>query len=133
MKKRSVFLVTSVLVLCVLCLTGCSKYSSSYSAVGLVHSNTSEEAFMSFSSFEGTMVFQLSADDDDDRINGSAALESGSLTVYVDDGTVKQEWFSLHAGERFSLSGTPHGRGTVYIIVETQEKCGNGRLEFEMD
>lgn len=55
--KRTFSMIASLIIL--LLLTGCGKYSSSYKAIGFVHSNSSTSAKMSFYSLDGTMVFKL--------------------------------------------------------------------------
>ena len=111
-------------------LSGC--YSSSYDAVGFVHSNTPHEADMSFYKFDGRIVYRLTSE------SGSAAklsytgkLESGSLEVSLDtDGELKH-LCSLKAGEQLDSSVTlPEDTG-IYVIVETNGGCENGSLTFE--
>ena len=114
-------------------LTGCGKYVSHYSAVGHVYSNHDESAWMSFVELEGTEVFELKCKSGETaRIGYSGKLESGNLSVYYDCGGEKKELFSLHAGDDIQSAGGVLSEDTVYIIVETSEKCGNGSLDFEI-
>ncbi|MGN1100325.1 MAG: hypothetical protein ACI4S9_08245 [Christensenellales bacterium] len=133
MKKRllkalTVALFTSLL----LTFCGCSGYSSSYRAVAFVHSNTTKSAFMSFSSFEGSMVFKLKCESEDEKITYSAKLDGGSAKVYYDCNGTKTELFSVDSGDEISDIGGTLQKGTVYIIVETSETCRNGRFDFEV-
>lgn len=114
-------------------LTGCGKYVSSYSAVAFAHSNERDSAWMSFLSFNGSQVFKLKCESDNEAaIQYSGKLESGSLSVYYDCGGEKKELFSLQAGDDILSTGGELPEDTVYIIVETSEKCGNGSLSFEI-
>ena len=111
-------------------LAGCGKHSSKYKAVGFVHSNETKEAFMSFYSFEGRMVFKLKPSGEGD-IKYSAKLEEGNATVYYDWLGTKSELFSVSAGDEIASSGGYVEAGTVYIIVETDGECMNGDFRFE--
>ena len=130
--KRAV----AVLVLAALMLAFVSScgYVSHYRAVAFVHSNTRTEVYMSFFSFEGTMVFKLKCDVDGGTVNYSANLESGSARVWIDCGNGKTELFAIGAGgEMHSFGGEPEKGATVYVIVETDGKCGNGSFSFTLD
>ena len=119
-------------VICLLALTGCGKYVSSYKAVGFVHSNTSKSAFMNFYSFDGKMVFQLKSSGEGE-LQYSASLESGSATIYYDYNDVKTELCTIEAGNAVDSHGGYVEAGTVYIIVETDGKCENGEFTFSVE
>ena len=88
---------------------------------------------MSFVEFEGTEVFKLKCKSKDQAIIVySGKLEAGSLTVYYDCGGTKTELFSLQSGEDIQSAGGYLPKDTIYIIVETSEKCSNGNLSFEV-
>ena len=59
MKKGAIILLAAVLLLSVLCLSSCSKYTSKYKAIGFVHSNSPDSSFMIFHEFEGTMAAKM--------------------------------------------------------------------------
>ena len=130
MKKKAL-----ALLLAFLCfLSGCGGYASKYSAVGFVHSNTSDAAFMEFYRFEGTMVFRLKCRDAAaETIRCSGRLESGSAAVSYDCGGGKTELFAIGAGEEIESAVGQLAAGTVYIIVETSGACENGAFRFEID
>lgn len=109
------------------------KYASHFSATLLVTSNDSNSARMSFSSFNGTKVFKVKVKDEDSVIRYSGELETGSITVYYDNDGTKEEWFTMQAGE--SVEGTLDNlsKGKCYIIVETDGKCKDGKLSFEVE
>jgi len=129
MKKIVILLVSAMLALF---LAGCGKYVSSYKALGFVHSNKSDSAYMSFASFEGRMVFRLKSSGEGD-LKYSARLESGSAVVYYDFYGDKQELFSISGGEEADSRGGYVEAGTVYIIVETDGSCQNGEFRFSLD
>ena len=132
MKKLFRFLSLACLALL---LAGCSKYVSKYSAVGFVHSNSARSAFMSFHQFEGTMVFKLKAPGGQAaQLDYSARLESGSAIVYLDAAGTKIELFSLRGGDEIAASAAQiNGEKTIYVIVETDGKCENGELHFDLN
>ena len=117
-----------------LLMTACGGYSSSYKAVGFVHSNTSDSAFMSFYQFEGTMVFKLKVKNADKmKLVYNAKLEEGDMKVYYDFNGTKTEWFSLKSSDESASSEGVEVSGTVYIIVETNGECLNGNLDFKLE
>ena len=129
-KARSVLL--AVLFLAVI-LVGCGKYSSHYFAVGHAYSNDSGSAWMSFVEFEGTEVFRLKCKSKNQaEIVYSGKLETGSLTVYCDCGGTKEELFSLQSGDDIQSAGGHLPEDTIYIVIETSEKCRNGNLRFRV-
>ena len=131
MRRTALPAALALILAAALCFTGCGKYLSSYSAFGLVYSNTSDSAFMRFSSFEGTKAFNMECTGESGgRVTYSAKLGSGSAVVFIDNDGTKTELFSVSAGEE-AVSGTFElNRGPVYIIVETDGKCGDGDLNF---
>ena len=119
-------------IICLLSLTGCGKYVSSYKAVGFVHSNTSKSAFMDFISFDGRMVFTLKSSGEGE-LKYSATLESGSAAIYYDYLDTKTELCTVNAGDAIDSNGGYIEAGTVYIIVETDGKCENGEFTFSVE
>ena len=117
-------------IVLLLCLTGCSDTISSYKAIGFVHSNTSKSASMSFYSFDGRMVFEIKTSG---KITCSGTLESGSATVYCGNKETKKELFTINAGEEIEAHAEDVESGTVYIIVQTDGKCMNGRFDFKAE
>ena len=131
MRKTVFFLLLALMLL--LCLTGCSRYSSHYSAMILVHSNTTDSSYMSFSSFNGTKTFKMNCKSaSGGLLEYSAKLESGSATVYYDHDGNKTELFSIRGGEEIASTAVPVSQGPVYVIVETNEKCKEGKFDFNL-
>ena len=135
MKKQftRVFSAAVIAVLLLFTLSGCNGYVSHYKAVAFVHTNTSKNASMSFSSFEGTMVFVLKCDSADEKINCSATLENGSASVFYDCNGTKTELFSVSSGDDINEAGGVLQKGTVHIIVEIPEGGQNGRFVFGIE
>jgi len=129
---KSIVLLVMVLAAAVSLAACGSGYTSHFTATVLVHSNDSNSAKMSFSSFKGTMVFKVKVKDEGSVIRYSGKLESGSITVYYDDAGTKEEWFTLQAGEPVEGTLENPGKGKVYIIIETDGKCEEGKLTFEV-
>lgn len=132
--KKQVYtaLIAAVMALLLLTLSGCNSYTSHYKAVAFVHANTTESASMSFSSFEGTMVFRLKCESADEKINYSAKLERGSAKVFYDCNGTKTELFSVKGGDEINETGGVLQKGTVYMIVEMSEAGQNGRFNFDL-
>jgi hypothetical protein len=131
MRKRFMRVAGLLILAALLALAaaGC-RYSSSYRATMLVRTNGPDTASMSFSTFDGRMVFKLNGPG---QIRYAAQLEKGRATVYADDGGGKTECFSIGAGETAgSAAGTWDG-GTVYVVVETDGVCEEGSFTFEME
>ena len=137
-KKPRRFLVMVLMILSILSLTACGKYNSSWSATAFAHSNTSKSASMSFWKFDGTIVFKLKCKDSGKEVlKYSGKLdgkeENGTITVYYDDDGTKKELFSLKNGESVEATLDKLNEGTVHIIVETDNRCENGELEFNIE
>lgn len=133
MKKRLfTALIAAVTVLLLFSLFGCSGYTSNYKAIAIVYKNTAKDASMSFSSFEGSMVFKLKSESADEKINYSAKLETGSAKVFYDCNGTKTELFSVDSGDDISDIGGILQKGTVYIIVEMSGVGQDGRFNFEI-
>ena len=133
MMKKGRMILLVLLLAAVLCLPGCGKYSSSYKAVGFVHSNSSDSAFMDFYLLEGTMVFKLKNRSEGAQLLYDAKLETGKALVYYDCGEGKVPLFTINGGETYSTEGGELKKGTVYIIVETVGECTNGDFHFGLE
>lgn len=123
-----------VAVFLVIKLTGSIRYTSSFTATMCVESSRSKSASLHFSTLKGTKVLKMKHDGSENAyIEYSGKIESGKLTVYYDDDGTKKELFSLSAGESAdSVSDALKKKGTVYIIVETDGKCTEGKFEFKI-
>ncbi|MBR5090970.1 MAG: hypothetical protein IK093_16200 [Ruminiclostridium sp.] len=133
MKKNFCLLFTAVLLVCCFFAAGCSSgYTSSYKAVGFVHTETDELGSMSFAEFEGVKVFELKFKDSFDKsLLYTLKLETGSATIYYDTNGDKVKLTSVKAGDKIDDKLKDLKCETMYIIVETNEKCLNGSFEFK--
>lgn len=130
---KRIVLLLFVLLFVVFGLTGCGKYASHYNAVAHVHSNKSDSAMASFHELDGTEVFKLKCKSGETaRIQYSGKLEDGSAIVYYDYRGSKTELFSVRSGDEISAYSDPVTADTVYVIIETGEKCVNGAFAFEL-
>ncbi len=126
-KGLSILMLAAMLV----ALASCNIYSSSYSALGLVRSNTSHRAYLNFHSLRGRLVYSLKVNDTEDIIC-SGKLDEGSLCVYYDVDGTKKEMVQLSGGQTFDIVMDDMKAGKVIIIVETDGKCKDGILEFKV-
>ncbi len=116
------------------CLTSCTKYSSHYSAVMLVQTNTQKEASVHFSTLSGRMVLKMkSTSDSEQRLDYSVSLGEGSLSIKVDCAGTTTDLPGLNGGDSHSGNLDNIGVGTVYVIIETDGKCRDGKLEFTLE
>lgn len=130
MKKIATMMIAAVM--CVMCLAGCDKYTSKYEAVAFVHSNDPDAASMSFSEFEGTMVFTLEGWKGGSKLKYSARLEKGSAKISYDCGGTKKALCTIKSGENTKASLDGIEGETIYIIIESDQRCENGRMSFEI-
>ena len=116
------------------CLTSCTKYSSHYSATILVQSHTSQKASVDFSTLDGRMVFKMkSKADSAGTMNFSASLGEGHLTVKVDSPRTEADLPDIFSGDSCSGQLDDIGTGTVWVIIETDGKCRDGKLRFTLE
>ena len=130
--KRIALFVMCIMILA--SLTGChvSKYTSHWNAVAFVRSYTSQKANMSFSRFEGTIVYELNCKGEKETLHYSSTLESGSADVFYDNGGEKVLMFSVKGGSDSDGFISDLQKGKIYIIVETTEACTEGQFKFEI-
>ena len=132
MKKIAslIILLTMLLSLC-----SCGEYVSSYSALGLVKSQTSHSCEASFLSLNGKLVFKLKKSDagKEGDISYSVQVEKGEINLYYDIYGSKQELAHVVAGENVtSRGGYIEGGKTVYIFIEGTDGA-KGKVSVELD
>jgi hypothetical protein len=135
MKKAISLLLAAALIVCCFSLAGCSsdKYTSSYNAVGFVHSNTDTSADMSFSEFQGVKVFKVNFRDGYSKsLIYKLKLEAGDVTVYYDANGTKETLASVSPGKSVNSKLKDLSCDSMYIIVESKEKSLNGSFSFEV-
>lgn len=135
MKKNFYIVLTSVMLVFCMFLAGCSSapYTSSYNAVGLVQSYNDVSASMSFSEFAGTMVYELKFNDSFSKsLLYDLRLETGSATIYYDTDGDKIKLASIKSGDILKDQKLKDLTcESMYIIIETDGKCLNGKFEFK--
>ena len=130
---KKVMLITLAVVIYALCLAGCSPYASKYNAVALVRTTTDDSAEMTFSEFDGTMVFKLNNKlGENAKLSYSTRLKGGSANIYYDHDGTKRKLISAVEVEQTKGSADGLKNETVYVIVETNKKCENGDFSFEI-
>ena len=135
-KRRNIchIIMECILIIMIFAFGGCTKYASSYKTTLCVSNNTSGNAFIRFSTFEGMESFKLKCKSENGGVlRYSAKLGEGSATIYYDVDDTKKELFTISAGESVEDSIELTGKGTVYIILETSEKCKSGDFEFDIE
>ncbi|MBR4344681.1 MAG: hypothetical protein IKP88_18595 [Lachnospiraceae bacterium] len=132
MKKMTKVVFVLAMILASLGLTGCDKYTSSWSASLYVHSNTSSNAYMDFWTFKGTVAHTMKCKNESGVLSYSAKLEKGNAVIYVDYDGTKKELFKINGGEEVNSSLNTLKQGPVYVIVETDGVCENGKFYFDI-
>ena len=133
MKRVLTVFLAAVLLLSSVCLSGCGAYRSSYMALGLVRTNGLHSASMNFIELTGTMAFMLRYKEEAGQVHCTAKLGTGEAVVYYDCGDGKKELFTVREGEEFDVVAESIEPGTVWFIVETNGKCGNGSFRFYIE
>ena len=125
-----------VLILTLFMLCSCGKYVNHYSATVLITSCQDDEASMEFDTFKGTYHFKLKGKTDSDHtLDYEASLAEGEMKVYVGVDGEKELLFTINGGESYdetiALDDKYDNEKTVYIILESADKCTDGDFEFE--
>ena len=132
--KKVCFVLALILMLCMLC--SCGGYVNSYSAFLLITSSHGDEASMEFDTFKGSYNFKLKRDGNPEHtLDLDASLGEGEMNVYIGVGGEKELLLTVKGGESYhetiTLSEKYDNDKTIYIILETEEKCTDGDFEFE--
>ena len=132
--KKICFVLTLMLVLVMFC--ACGGYVKSYAATMLITSCWGDEASMKFDSFRGTYYFKLKRDDAAEHaLDLEAALAEGEINIYIGVNGEKELLRTVKGGESYNetivLDDKYDNEKTVYVILESTEKCGDGDFEFE--
>ena len=132
MKKVCVALVL-ILMLFILC--SCGGYVKSYSATILITSGHGDEASMKFYTFKGSYNFKLKRDGNPEHtLDLDASLGEGEMNVYIGVGGEKELLLTVKGGESYdetiTLDEKYDNEKTIYIILETTDKCVDGDFGF---
>ena len=125
-----------VLMLTLALLRGCSGYVKSYSATILITSCQGDEASMEFDTFKGTYNFKLKAKNDSDHtLDLEASLAEGEMNIYIGVDGEKDLLRTVKGGESYdetiTLDDKYDNEKTIYVILESVDKCVDGDFEFE--
>ena len=125
-----------VLILTLFMLCSCGRYVKSYSATILITSCQGNEASMEFDTFKGTNNFKLRRDGiAEHTLDFEASLAEGEMNVYIGVDGEKELLRTVKGGEScdetITLDDKYDNEKTIYIILETIDKCVDGDFEFE--
>ena len=134
---KKLFKLFSSLIVCSLTITlsSCSKYISSYKAIGLVRMNSSHKVETSFYSLEGTLVFKVKnpSKDNECDIDYFVQVDEGEVSIYYDNTGIKEKLVSVTKGQSVEDKGGNIEKGeSVYIIIEAS-KGSRGKVIVELD
>ena len=132
--KKVCFVLALILTLSM--LFGCVGYVKSYSATILIASCHGDEASMEFDTFKGTYNFKLRRDGVGEHIlDLEADLADGEMNVYIGVDGEKELLLTVKGGESYdetiALDAKYDNEKTVYVILETVDKCVDGNFEVE--
>ena len=130
-------LIISIMILVTLItLSSCIKYTSSFKAIGLVRSNNSHSCSASFHSLEGQLVFKIKKSDlgaSEGDISYSIVVEQGEVKLSYDIYGVKEDLAFVKSGESVDSRGGYVETGKyVYIIIEGTNNA-RGKVTVELD
>ena len=132
--KKVCFVLALILTLTMFC--GCSGYVNSYSATILITSCHGDEASMEFGSFKGTYHFKLRRDGDARHtLDLEACLDEGEMNIYIGVDSERELLRTVKGGESYdetiALDHKYDNEKTIYVILESTDKCIDGDFEFE--
>ena len=135
MKKfASVIAAAVTLVLCFTVSACGNKYVSSYNAMLMVRTNTSDKASVSFDSFSGTLVMHLKTNGDEASIAYEGTLKEGNIKVYYDFNDEKRSLFDIETdGSAAGKTEAFTASKTIYIIIESDGNCREGSFSFVLE
>ena len=132
--KKIGFVLVLVLTLALLC--SCGGYIKNYSATILITSCHGNEADMEFATFKGTYNFKLRRDSNAEHtLDLEASLDEGEIKIYIGVDGEKELLRTVKGGESYdetiTLNNKYDNEKTIYIILESADKCVSGDFEFE--
>ena len=132
--KKVCFVLVLILTLFMLC--SCGGYVKSYSATILITSCQGNEASMEFDTFKGTNNFKLRRDGiAEHTLDFEASLAEGEMNVYIGVDGEKELLLIVKGGESYdetiTLDDKYDNEKTIYVILESTDKCVDGDFEFE--
>lgn len=133
MKKSCILM---VLLLTVIMLCSCGGYIKNYSATVMLTSCSGDEASIKFGTFKGTDNFKLTRDGRTEHsLDFEGSLAEGEMNIFIGVDGEKELLLTVKGGESYDktimLADKYDNERTVYIILETADKCVGGDFEFE--
>lgn len=119
----------------VVTLSSCSRYVSSYKALGLVKTQSLHNIDVSFLLLKGELVFKIKKTDSnlEGDIKYSLQVDEGEIRIYYDMYDFKEELVFAKAGESIdSRGGYIEGGKMIYIIIEAKEES-RGKIKIELN
>ncbi len=131
MKKAKII---PLILICMLLLSSCSRYVSSYSATMMSRSSRPDCCSLQFGTLDGTVVLntKMTEKKGESYIHYTASLEEGALTVYYDIYGSKLQLFKINGGGSIDERGgyVESGRN-IHIIIETDGKARGGNIQID--
>ena len=127
-----------VLLIAIVTLTACGEYTNNYSAAIMTTKSGKNEASMEFDSFEGTYNLKIKNTIEAETLSFGykGSLAEGEINVYIGVDGEKELLFTIKGGEKVKnsilLDEKYNNKKTIYVIVESAEKCTDGNFEFSM-
>ena len=132
--KKIGFILVLILTLTLLC--SCGGYVKNYSATILITSCQGNKASMEFDTFKGTNNFKLRREGiAEHTLDFKASLAEGEMNVYIGVDGEKELLLTVKGGESYdetiTLDDKYNNEKTIYVILESTDKCVDGDFEFE--
>ena len=132
--KKVCFVLVMILTFATLC--GCNGYVNSYYATILITSCHGDEVSMKFDTFKGTYNFKLKRDGSAKyTLDIEASLAEGEINVYIGVDGEKELLRTVNGVESYdetiALDKKYDNEKTIYVILESTDKCKDGEFEFK--
>ena len=132
--KKTIYILLLLCTLFTLC--SCGKYVKSYAATFLITSCYQDEGSMKFTTFKGKYYFKLRRDNSPEyTLDIDASLKEGTMNIYIGIDGDKELLCTVNGGdvldETIKLDSKYNNKQTIYIILESTNKCVDGDFEFE--
>ncbi len=123
-----------ILLIFVLTLSSCEKYSSAYRATMITKGEYNDLCYLSFEKLEGTVAMKtkMTRDKSESKIHYKARLDQGVISVYYDAYDRKELLFCIRGGEVIEDRGGYVEKDLpIDIIVETDGLACGGQIEID--
>lgn len=128
--KRIITVILLLSMMLTLCC--CDRVVSSYSAIGLVRSQSTHKCESSFYSLSGRLVFKIKPTEGGGEINYSLRSDNGEIRLSYDIDGERVELATVGGGEALEgVGGFVNGGVTVHVIIEAEKSGGTVSVWFE--